>query len=91
MKILQGVIILTCVGLGAILVKATNDNRLLHQQVTAQKQFIEQREAVIDSLTNELFDAQCVIGRVELTLEHFNEVDPKTFIEWSRYYDHETE
>lgn len=66
-------------------------NRALKGQITAQRQFIEQREAVIDSLHSELFNANCVIGRVELSLEHLNEVEPKAFIEYSRYFDHETE
>jgi len=91
MKTAQGLVILGFVALFAVAIKSTNDNRLLQQQITAQKQFIEQKDALIDSLHSELFNANCVIGRVELSLEHLNEVEPKAFIEYSRYFDHETE
>lgn len=67
------------------------NNRLLLQQVDAQRQLIEQKSALVDSLHDELFVLKTQFGRVELTLEHLNEVDPEAFLEFSQYYDHETE
>jgi hypothetical protein len=87
----QWTILIICLALLVISVKITSDNRQLHQQITAQKEFIEQREALIDSLHGELFNANNIIGRTELSLDHLNEVHPAAFIEYSRFYDHETE
>lgn len=87
-QVLIGVCAIAAVGLA--LVTRVN-NRLLLQQVDAQRQLIEQKSALVDSLHDELFVLQTQFGRVELTLEHLNEVDPDAFLEFSRYYDHETE
>jgi len=77
-------------GIALALVTRVN-NRLLLQQVGAQRQLIEQKRALVDSLHDELFTLQTQLGRVELTLAHLSEVDPDGFAEFSRYYDHETE
>jgi hypothetical protein len=63
----------------------------LQIQVAAQKQLIEQRDQLVDSLHAELFIANSIIGRVELSLEYLNRVEPKAFIKYAQYYDHETE
>ena len=84
-------ILLVCATLLAISIKFNFDNRELHQQIEAQRQYIDQREALIDSLHGELFNAGNIIGRTELSLEYLNEVNPKAFIQFSQYYDHETE
>jgi hypothetical protein len=75
----------------AIIVSTTTKNRALEGQVAEQKKFIDQREALIDSLHAELFIANSIIGRVELSLDYLNEVEPKAFIKYAQYYDHETE
>ena len=75
----------------AITVTATTKNRSLNTQVAAQKEFIAQREALIDSLHSELFIANVTIARTEFTLEWLNEVNPPAFIQFSQYYDHQTE
>jgi hypothetical protein len=74
-----------------ITVSATTKNRELAGQVKAQKEFIEQREALIDSLHAELFIANSTIGRTDLTLDYLNSVNPQAFVQFSQYYDHETE
>jgi hypothetical protein len=74
-----------------ITVSSIVSNRKLAGQVAAQKKFIEQREALIDSLHAELFIANVTIARTEFTLEWLNEVNPPAFIQFSQYYDHETE
>jgi hypothetical protein len=91
MKISQGIAIGVGVALLAIAVSATTKNRELNIQIAAQRDLIEQKSQLVDSLHDELFNANSIIGRVELSLEHLNEVEPKAFIEYSKYYDHETE
>jgi len=91
MKISQGIAVGVGVALLAIAVTATTKNRELNIQIAAQRDLIEQKSQLVDSLHDELFNANCIIGRVELSLEHLNEVEPKAFIEYSKYYDHETE
>jgi len=46
---------------------------------------------LIDSLHDELFNANTTIGRYELTLEHMKEVNPKAADEFEQYMSHETE
>jgi len=46
---------------------------------------------LIDSLHDELFNANNTIGRYELTLEHMKEVNPKAADEFEQYMSHETE
>jgi len=91
MKISQGIAVGVGVALLAIAVTATTKNRELNIQIAAQRDLIEQKSQLVDSLHDELFTANSIIGRVELTLEHLNEVEPKAFIEYARFYDHETE
>ena len=91
MKISQIIVASICIILFAISISTISANRQLHQQVTAQKQFIEQREALIDSLHAEMFILSTQMGRVELSLGHLNQVNPTAFREFSRFYDHETE
>ena len=74
-----------------IAVSSIVSNHKLAGQVAAQKQFIEQREALIDSLHAELFIANVTIARTEFTLEWLREVNPPAFGQFSQYYDHETE
>jgi hypothetical protein len=44
-----------------------------------------------DSLHDELFNARVMNGRYELTLDHLQEVNPKTALEFVNYMNHETE
>ena len=46
---------------------------------------------LIDSLHDELFNANNTIGRYELTLEHMKEVNPKAAKQFDDYMAHETE
>ena len=46
---------------------------------------------LIDSLHDELFNANNTIGRYELTLEHMKEVNPKAADEFEQYMSYETE
>jgi len=46
---------------------------------------------MIDSLHDELFNANTTIGRYELTLEHMKEVNPKAAHDFEEYMSHETE
>jgi hypothetical protein len=91
MKNLSGTAIVGCCALFIITLITTTQNRELQIQVAAQKQLIEQRDQLVDSLHAELFIANSIIGRVELSLEYLNEVEPKAFIKYAQYYDHETE
>jgi hypothetical protein len=91
MKILQGVAILTWVALGVVSISTTLTNSAIKGQVAAQRQFIEQREALIDSLHAELFIANSTLGRYELSLDYLNSVNPHAFGQFSQYYNHETE
>lgn len=63
----------------------------LKGQVAAQRALILQKEEVIDSLYGEAFNMSTQLGRVELTLDHLREVAPGAYLEFSHYYDHETE
>lgn len=45
----------------------------------------------IDSLQTELFNAQNMNGRYELSLEHLYEVNPKAGKEFQNFMEHETE
>jgi hypothetical protein len=83
--------LLVCSALLAFSIKLHIDNGGLHQQVAAQKEFIEQREALIDSLHGELFNANCMLGRYELSLDHLGQVNRSAKTEFERYFEHETE
>ena len=50
-----------------------------------------QKAEVIDSLQTELFNAQTINGRYELSLEHLYEVNPKAGKTFTDYMEHETE
>lgn len=91
MKATQILLGIGCIAATSLAFVTRVNNRLLLQQVDAQRELIEQKSALVDSLHDELFTLQTQFGRVELTLEHLNEVDPDAFVEFSRYYDHETE
>jgi hypothetical protein len=90
-KTSAAVIIGSCALLFIIALRSTTQNRQLEIQVAAQKELILQKDLLIDSLHSELFQAGTIIGRTELSLEYLNEVNPKAFIQFSQYYDHETE
>lgn len=66
-------------------------NRSLNGQVEAERELIQRQEQLIDSLHSELFVLSTQLGRVELTLDHLQEVDPKGAAEFNRFHDHETE
>lgn len=66
-------------------------NRSLNGQVEAERELIQRQELLIDSLHSELFVLSTQLGRVELTLDHLQEVNPKGVAEFNRFYDHETE
>jgi predicted nucleic acid-binding protein len=46
---------------------------------------------IIDSLQDEMFNAQNINGRYELSLEHLREVNPKAAKQFEDYMSHETE
>lgn len=46
---------------------------------------------LVDSLNSELFNAQNINGRYELSLEHLYEVNPKAGKQFTDYMEHETE
>lgn len=66
-------------------------NRDLNHQVQAERQLIKRQEALIDSLYGEAFNLSTQLGRVELTLDHLQQVDPKGFAEFNQYFNHQTE
>ena len=66
-------------------------NRALNGQVSAERELIQRQEQVIDSIHSELFILNTQMGRVELTLDHLEEVNPKAFDEFNQFYDHQTE
>ena len=50
-----------------------------------------QKAETIDSLQTELFNAQTMNGRYELSLEHLYEINPKAGKQFSDFMEHETE
>jgi hypothetical protein len=90
-KMSSAIIIGGCALLFIIAIRSTTQNRQLETQVAAQKELILQKDQLIDSLHAELFNASTIIGRTELTLDYLNSVNPQAFVQFSRYYDHETE
>lgn len=50
-----------------------------------------QKAETIDSLQTELFNAQTINGRYELSLEHLYEINPKAGKQFSDFMEHETE
>jgi|688.fasta_scaffold118584_5 hypothetical protein len=86
-----GLALIVIVAFITVLATTLRENRLLRHQVEAERELIKQKDWTIDSLHSEEFVLRTQLMRVEITLEHLNEVDPKAFIEFSRYYDHETE
>jgi hypothetical protein len=90
-KISSAIIIGGCALLFIIAIRSTTQNRQLETQVAAQKELILQKDQLIDSLHAELFNASTIIGRTELTLDYLNSVNPKAFVQFGQYYDHETE
>lgn len=91
MKTTQILLGVCCAAATALALVTRVNNKALLQQVEAQRELIEQKQATVDSLHDEVFTLNTQLGRVELTLDHLNEVDPDAFVEFSRYYDHETE
>jgi len=87
----SAIIIGGCALLFIIAIRSTTQNRQLETQVAAQKELILQKDQLIDSLHAELFNASTIIGRTELTLDYLNSVNPKAFVQFGQYYDHETE
>jgi hypothetical protein len=90
-KMSSAIIIGGCALLFIIAIRSTTQNRQLETQVAAQKELILQKDQLIDSLHAELFNASTIIGRTELTLDYLNSVNPKAFVQFGQYYDHETE
>ena len=90
-KMSSAIIIGGCALLFIIANRSTTQNRQLETQVAAQKELILQKDQLIDSLHAELFNASTIIGRTELTLDYLNSVNPKAFVQFGQYYDHETE
>ena len=50
-----------------------------------------QKGELIDSLQAELFNAQTINGRYELSLEHLYEINPKAGKQFEDFMEHETE
>jgi len=51
----------------------------------------KQDGVIVDSLRQELFNAQAQLGRYELTQEHMKETNPKAEQEFEDYFDKQTE
>ena len=50
-----------------------------------------EKEVIVDSLNDELFNARVENGRYELSLEHLKESNQKAAVDFEQFYDHETE
>ena len=50
-----------------------------------------EKEVIVDSLNNELFNIRVEAGRYELSLEHLKESNPKAAADFEQFYNHETE
>lgn len=88
----QKIIAASLIAIGLlVIIAALNTTSTLRAEVEGCNAIIQRQQSTIDSLRDETFNLSTELGRVELTLEHLNEVDPDAFIEFSRYYDHETE
>ena len=67
-----------------ILLYTINDQ---HKQI----QHYKQEQVIVDSLREELFNAQSELGRYEMTEEHLKETDPETAKEFEDFKEKETE
>jgi hypothetical protein len=50
-----------------------------------------EKEVIVDSLNDELFNIRVEAGRYELSLEHLKESNPKAAADFEQFYNHETE
>ena len=59
--------------------------------ITKQKEDIDNLSTIVDSIYQESFGLNMEIGRYEITLEHFKDVNPNASKEFTDYLSHETE
>ena len=59
--------------------------------ITKQKEDIDNLSTIVDSIYQESFGLNMEIGRYEITLEHFKDVNPNAAKEFTDYLSHETE
>ena len=55
------------------------------------KQVLDEKDRIIDSLKHEVFVAEIMLGRYEITLEHMEAANPKAALEFVNFMNHETE
>lgn len=79
------------VAIGLILVIKNADIKYAAKQRAIAASDSVRKEAIIDSLSLELFQAQSETGRYEMTLEHLKETNPKAAKEFEQYFDNQTE
>lgn len=89
-KLERGLAVLSCSLIGVLFVVGSA-NRSLNYQVSAERQLIKQKDAVIDSIYSESFLLNTQLARFESTLDHLTQTHPEAAAEFNRYYSHETE
>jgi len=60
-------------------------------KVIKQKEEINNLSNIVDSIFQESFELNVEMGRYELTLDHFKDVNPDAAKEFMDYMSHETE
>jgi hypothetical protein len=60
-------------------------------KIKKQKEEIDNLSTIVDSIFQESFGLNVEVGRYELTLDHFKDVNPNAAKEFMDYMSHETE
>jgi hypothetical protein len=60
-------------------------------KIIKQKEEIDNLSTIVDSIFQESFGLNVEVGRYELTLDHFKDVNPNAAKEFMDYMSHETE
>lgn len=66
-------------------------SKLRSEKISISTPKVDSLQNVIDSLDLEIFNAQNINGRYELSLEHLYEVNPKAGKEFTDFMENETE
>ncbi len=66
-------------------------SKLRSEKISISAPKVDSLQNVIDSLDMEIFNAQNINGRYELSLEHLYEVNPKAGKEFTDFMENETE
>jgi len=77
-------VLTTIITYGIIQILEPNPNQAIQSNVL-------ETERKIDSLETELFQAQSINGRYELSVEHLYETNPSVAREFDEYFNNETE